>query len=125
MILDTCALIWLSMGGENISKSTLQAIDSAATVYVSPVSAFEIAHKYASGGLVLPCDPEKWFLEVMDHHDLTELPLDIGIAIASTKLPRIHKDPCDRFIIAAARLNHLRVVTSDARFREYGIETIW
>lgn len=124
MLLDTCALLWLSTGGSELSRQTRQLIQDAESVYVSAISSFEIAHKYARGGIELPCDPERWFSEVLRHHDIIEIRLDSTIAIASTKLSPFHKDPCDRFIIATALLNNLPVVTGDPAFTQYGIEVL-
>ena len=124
MLLDTCALIWLAMGGGQLSAKAKQAINEAAAVYVSSISAFEIAYASARGRLELPCDAERWYFEVLDKHSLTEVLLSGKIAIASTKLPMVHKDPCDRFIIATAKLGSLSVVTGDRMFRKYDIVTI-
>ncbi len=44
--------------------------------------------------------------------------------VAAAELPRIPDDPCDRFIIATAKLKHFPVVTTDDRFAVYGIEVI-
>jgi len=38
--------------------------------------------------------------------------------------PPIHDDPCDRFIIAAAKLDDLPVVTTDERFEKYGVTVL-
>jgi len=124
MLLDTCALIWLAMGGGQLSAKAKQAINEAATVYVSSISAFEIAYASAMGKLELPCDVERWYFEVLDRHSLTEVPLSGKIAIASTKLSMVHKDPCDRFIIATAQLEGLSVVTTDRIFRKYDLMII-
>ena len=45
LLLDTCALLWLASGSRNLSKSARAAIADAQVVYVSPVSAWEIAVK--------------------------------------------------------------------------------
>lgn len=124
MILDTCGLVWLAMGGGQLSPAARSAIESAPGLRVCSISAFEIGLKYAAGQLVLPCHPEKWYHEVLAHHRVDEVPVDGRIALAATKLPLIHKDPCDRMIIAAAKLLGLRVVTADERFREYGVEIL-
>jgi len=124
MLLDTCALIWLAMGGGSLSERAKQAIEEATAVYVSSISAFEIAYAAARGRLELPCDAERWYFEVLDKHSLTEVLLSGKIAIASTKLPMVHKDPCDRFIIATAQLESLSVVTADRIFRKYDIVII-
>jgi len=124
MLLDTCALIWLAMGGEQLSERAKQAIEEATAVYVSSISAFEIAYASSRGRLELPCDSERWYDEVLNEHNLTEILLSGKIAIASTRLPMIHKDPCDRFIIATAKLESLSVVTADRMFRKYDIVII-
>ncbi len=124
MLLDTCALIWLAMGGGRLSERAKQEIEEATAVYVSSISAFEIAYASARGRLELPCDAERWYYEVLDRHSLTEIPLSGKIAIASTKLPMVHKDPCDRFIIATAQLEDLTIVTADRKFRKYNVVII-
>ena len=124
MLLDTCALIWLAMGGGRLSERAKQEIEEATAVYVSSISAFEIAYASSRGRLELPCDSERWYNEALNEHDLTEILLSGKIAIASTRLPMIHKDPCDRFIIATAKSESLSVVTGDRMFRKYDIVTI-
>jgi PIN domain nuclease of toxin-antitoxin system len=66
----------------------------------------------------------EWFKAVVDHHGLTVQPLDWDVCIAATELPPLHKDPCDRFIIATAKMRHIPVVTADPSFAEYGIEVV-
>jgi len=44
--------------------------------------------------------------------------------LAATELPPVHRDPCDRFIIATARSRRLPIVTGDPIFAEYGIEVV-
>jgi PIN domain nuclease of toxin-antitoxin system len=124
MLSDTYALIWLALAGGQLSAKAKQAIDEATAVYVSSISTFEIAYASARGRLELPCDAERWYYEVLDKHSLTEVLLSGKIAIASTKLPMVHKDPCDRFIIATAQLESLSVVTTDRIFRKYDIVII-
>jgi len=124
MILDTCALLWLASGGRKLSRPTLKAINEAAAVYVSAISGFEVAIKSAKGKLQLPASPKAWFEEVVKHHGLTVLPLELNVCIAAAQLPSIHDDPCDRFIIATAKLENLAVVTADERFAEYGVKVL-
>ncbi len=124
MILDTCALLWLAEGGKNLSKKTLDRIEESAVVYVSAISAFEIAAKCRSGKLHLPVPPAQWFQGVVEHHGLAIQPLDWDLCVAAVELPHVHKDPCDRFIIATAKKLGLTVVTGDPVFRSYGVEVI-
>ena len=121
MLLDTCALLWLVQGGGKLSAKVCRQINDEAVVYVSAISGFEIGIKHQKGKLSLPVRPADWFEAVVNHHDLHILPLNLEICIRSTQLPAIHSDPCDRFIIATAKIHQLRVVTTDPLFTKYGI----
>ncbi len=124
MILDTCALLWLASGSKKLSRAVLKQINEAPALYVSAISGFEVAIKVARGKLKLPLAPEEWFEKVADHHGLSILPLELEVCIRAAELPPIHDDPCDRFIIAIAKLNDLPVVTADERFEGYGVTVL-
>ena len=124
MILDTCALLWLASGDRKLSRSARKEINEAPAVYVSAISGFEIAIKAAKRKLKLPNPPQEWFEKIIEHHGLAVLPLELNVCMAAAQLPPIHDDPCDRFIIAAARLHGLRVVTTDEQFEKYGVTVI-
>jgi PIN domain nuclease of toxin-antitoxin system len=124
MLLDTCALLWLTMGGGQLSPGVLQKLTEAPFVYVSAISGFEIGIKYKKGKLELPVPPYDWFNAIVKHHDLQVLPIDLETCIRSTELPPVHQDPCDRMIIAIAQIRHLAVVTADSIFETYEVETV-
>lgn len=124
MILDTCAVLWLAAGSKKLRSTVLKQINQAPVVYVSAISGFEISIKVAKRKLQLPSPPKKWLEEVVTHHSLTILPLELDVCVAGAELPPIHDDPCDRFIIAAAKLHNLPVVTDDRNFEKYGIDVI-
>lgn len=124
MLLDTCAVLWLAAGSKEISAVARSRIESASAVYVSAISGFEIVQKCRTGKLELSQAPSDWLRAVLKHHDLSVVPLDMDVCLAAADLPLIHRDPCDRFIIATAKLNGWPVVSSDSRFKEYGIETL-
>ena len=125
MVLDTCALLWLAEGSPRLSKVARGRLAEAALVYVSAITAFEIGLKHRSGKLVLPVPPHEWFASVVEHHALATEPLGWDVCAAASQLPPIHKDPCDRFIIATARKLGVPVVTPDPTFKAYGIEVVW
>ena len=124
MLLDTCALLWLASAQEKLTDQTLKVIDTAPAVYVSAISAFEIGIKSQVGKLRLPVPARQWFDAIVEHHDLTVIDLDVTVCIRATELPPIHRDPCDRFIIATALERDLSIVTTDKRFKEYGVEVL-
>lgn len=124
MILDTCALLFLPSGDHRLSDSARQRITDTRTVYFCAISAFEIALKWRDKKLELPARPETWVRRVAQRYSLTEIALDSALCGAAALLPPIHRDPCDRFIIAAAQHLHVPVVTIDRKFDAYGVEVI-
>lgn len=124
MLLDTCGLLWLAHEQERLSEETLRKIDESPVVYVSAITSFEIGLKYKSSKLVLPVPPKDWFERILKHHDISIIDIDSEICFKATELPDIHKDPCDRFIIATALIRKLPIVTADHRFHEYGVTVL-
>jgi PIN domain nuclease of toxin-antitoxin system len=124
MLLDTCALLWLTHDQNKISVEVLNRIENAPIVYVASITGFEIAMKHRSGKLELPLPPREWMQQVIDHHQLDVIDLDLEIVVRATQLPPIHRDPCDRFIIATAMIFSLPVVTADGRFADYGVQVL-
>lgn len=120
-------MLWLAekSATSKISLTTLELINNSPLVYVSAISGFEIGIKVGVGKLILPVPPAKWFDTVLSFHHLELIDLDLDICLKATELPKIHKDPCDRFIIASALKLEIPIVTSDARFKDYGVEVLW
>ena len=119
MMLHTRALLWLAGGRRKLSRAGLKQVNEAPAVYVSAISAFEIAIKADRGKLKLPRPPQEWFEKIVDYHGLSVLPLELDTCIAAAHLPPVHDNPCDRFIVAAAIQHDLAVVTGDERFEKY------
>ena len=124
MLLDTCALLWLASDSKELSPAARKRIQTTPDLHVSAITGFEIALKNRFGKLVFPAQPDEWLETVLLHHRIDVVPLDLQICTAAAQLPTIHRDPCDRFIIATARVNHWPVVTADARFADYGVEIV-
>jgi PIN domain nuclease of toxin-antitoxin system len=127
LLLDTCALLWLASDQSKLSARARTAIEeNKDSLFVSAISAFEIALKVRNSRLELPSQPAEWFNEVLDFHGLHELPVTGAIAALSAGLPLLHNDPCDHIIIASALSYRAPIVTSDKLFAKYkNIKIIW
>ena len=73
---------------------------------------------------ILAANVDEWFTEVVRHHGLELISLSVEDAMRAPSLPDIHRDPCDRFILAAALRLGVAVVTDDKVFAEYGVRVI-
>lgn len=70
-------------------------------VFVSSITAWEIAILVARGRIELAGEPQEWLATVGRIGPVEFVPVDNEIAVRSTKLGDIfHRDPADRFIVA-------------------------
>jgi PIN domain nuclease of toxin-antitoxin system len=94
---------------------------AAASVFLSPVTAWEAALLARSDRIRLPATPLEWFEQLLQRPGVQLAPLEPSAAIDAVYLPGfIHGDPADRFLIATARLYDLTLVTRDRRILSYG-----
>jgi PIN domain nuclease of toxin-antitoxin system len=127
MLLDTCVLFWLEQDPSAISAAVARELNRVALpVFASAISAFELGLKVRSGRLKLPLSVADWVREVCGRRNITLLPVDEDVAGLATELPLLHRDPCDRFLIATAQLRQLRLATPDPEISKYpNLQTIW
>jgi PIN domain nuclease of toxin-antitoxin system len=119
-LLDTCAILWLAMDQDQFSPPQQQAVlDSGADLFFSSISALEIARLQKLEQIKIPSDALRWITNVGEKYRLTEIPVNSQIAAHSILLTPLHKDPCDRIIIATAHLHRIAIVTSDSHIKKY------
>lgn len=124
VLLDTCALIWM-MNRQRMSEASLKAIRTAQAahtgVFVSAVSAWEIATLVSKGRLQISQSVETWFERAIAQPGIRLAELSPTLLIRSTTLPGSPPaDPADRMILATARELGCPVVTRDGRMLAYG-----
>ncbi|MFA7345463.1 MAG: type II toxin-antitoxin system VapC family toxin [Terrimicrobiaceae bacterium] len=127
ILLDTCVLLWLASGSEDLSGSARKAIGNhPGSLVVSAISAWEIGIKAAKGHLSLPVPVDEWMERACARHGIRPVALDHMVAALSTRLPTIHADPADRFLIATAQALKIAIITPDQHIRQYpDIQTVW
>lgn len=127
VLLDTCTLLWLVSDLDSLSGIAIDTIQkNAGNLYVSAISAFEIAIKVKKNHFRLPLSATKWFERALAQHGLVEVPVSARIAAASVALPPHHADPCDRIIIATAMDLKACVLTPDRLIRVYkSARVVW
>jgi PIN domain nuclease of toxin-antitoxin system len=119
LLLDTHVLIWWD-AGRKISAEAHRAIERADVVYVSAVSAWEVAIKTGLGRL----HPTRTVEEATLESGFLELPVSFRHAERVAGLPAHHRDPFDRMLVAQAEVEGLRLVTRDPVFGRYGVEVL-
>lgn len=127
ILLDTCSLLWLGAAPDKLSQRARALIEAdTGGLFVSSISAFEIAVKQKRKKLSIPGDPLKWFHFALEHLGIRELEVNAEIFSHSVALPDHHKDPCDRIIAATSILHDLKCLTPDPLIRQYpGVQAEW
>lgn len=103
-----------------MSKKAVELIkQNPNNIYVSAITAFELGVKVHKKLLEIPKPLTEWFDMAVRLHGIEVISISEMIAIESTQLPVIHRDPADRFIIATAKLGQYTIVTPDRHIKEY------
>lgn len=126
-LLDTCTLLWLASSHKKLSADARQIIeDQEQSLFISTISAFEVAIKHRRGALRLPMSPDRWWPKILEHHGIEEISISSKIAISSVGLPLLHNDPCDRIIISTSKVNNIPIITPDKLISQYsGVNVVW
>lgn len=125
-LLDTCTFLWLVAGSDSLPEAVRDIIRNPENaVFLSVVSAWEIAVKHGSGRLPLPQKPDLFVRKQREDHLLESLPLLEAHVLTLIKLPGIHHDPFDRMLICQAVAEGLTILTPDEAITQYPIRTVW
>ena len=130
ILLDTHAWVWYASGSAELSDRAREAIDAAAAtgaMYLSSISALEVAQLAARGRLQMRIDVRDWIARAEMLPGLCIVPVDNPIAVKSVFLPPpLPSDPADRIIVATALILGATLVTRDERLRQYPpVKTLW
>ena len=94
LLLDTHILLWIASDQSELTQNVKHTIHSnAGNLYVSSISAFEIAVKHRKDRLRLPSSPEVGFKKALALHGIEEITINSEILIKAALLPLIHNDP--------------------------------
>ena len=124
VLLDTHAWTWSLTGDARLSPRALAAIGDADTVFVSPITVFEIAQKVRIG---------KWPEMVGFIDQLPGLLQSQGgvvaafgpsICLEAGMMDWAHRDPFDRLLAATARQSNHILVSADAVFDDI-VSRVW
>ncbi len=126
LLLDTHALIWWSRQDQRLGRSAASAIgDGNNDVFVSAISALEVATKHRLGKLP---EGQRWatdFETEMEAEGFAPLPVTVAHARLAGGLLITHADPFDRVLIAQSMLEGLALVSNERVFDSFGVNRVW
>jgi PIN domain nuclease of toxin-antitoxin system len=110
-------LLWAA-AGTLPKKAEKLVVSENYTLYFSPASIWEIVIKKSLGRSDFKVEPEVLRRGLLDNH-YQDLPITSPHALAINDLPRIHKDPFDRILLAQAKAEGMSLLTSDRALQGY------
>lgn len=125
LLLDTHAFILAITEPEQLTPQVREWLsDPGVERWVSVVSLWEIAIKAQIGKLALPLE-RRFYTEHLDALRAGTLAVELRHALSLVTLPKHHKDPFDRLLIAQAMEEDLTLVSRDSAFAPYAVKRVW
>ena len=126
LLLDTCALLWLTAEPNNLSSDAIEAIEHpGAKIHVSDASVWELCLKWQSGKIQLPQPPRTWIEAQRNIWLFDSVQIEKEHLYRTSELPTHHRDPFDRMLVAQAIEERLQIITPDAEIKKYPVAGIW
>lgn len=124
LLLDTHVFIWWLTDSERIGPKTRALIaDPENDIFVSGISGLEISMKRSKGQLEILNGADE--LEpLVETSGFEHLPVTFFHGERSGALPRRHRDPFDRVLIAQAQAEGMILLTDDGQIKQYGVRTL-
>lgn len=126
LLLDTHSFLWWITDDSQMSTTALKLMgDNRNTLYWSAASSWEVSIKYSLGRLPLPEAPEQFLPAELGRNRIESLPIVDVHAFQAGSLPRHHRDPFDRMLVAQAQVESFGLITNDSDIRRYEVEVYW
>lgn len=125
-LLDTHTLIWWLGETELLTMAAFDLCgDRKIDVFVSAVSAMEIATKFRIGKLAKAARYAGRIEEVIAEEGFLALPLTPAHGDLAGSFKSSNNDPWDRLLAAQAKLEDLTLVSNDSNMEDFDISISW
>ena len=118
LLLDTHVLLWLANDPKRLTDEGIQLIEEASDLSFSVASIWEVVLKNSLGREDFRIVPRR-FYEALLMNGYRELVVSSYHALAVSLLPKIHKDPFDRLLVAQAQVEGITLLTMDKMVSQY------
>ncbi len=125
VLLDTQCWLWMAAAPERLSTRARALIDGVDhELFLSAASAWEISIKHGLGKLQLPEEPATFVPTRMAALRTLPLAIEHHHALRVSTLPRHHRDPFDRLIVAQALEEEMTLVSADSVMSLYDVRLV-
>lgn len=125
VLLDTHALVWWFEGSSKLSSQASEILANKRNfLLLSAAAAWELAIK-ASLGKINGLEIVTELSAQVEQGGFTELPINIVQAVRAGLLPRHHRDPFDRLLVAQAQDLNVPILSADKMLDRYDVKRLW
>jgi PIN domain nuclease of toxin-antitoxin system len=126
LLFDTHAFIWWDSDPAKLSARVVHLCqDQSNTLVLSVASVWEMQIKSQLGKLTLSAPLAELIENQMETNGFEILPISHDHVLQLQNLPRHHKDPFDRLLIAQAILENAVLLSNDPEIHKYPVEWRW
>jgi PIN domain nuclease of toxin-antitoxin system len=126
LLLDTHVWLWMALEPGRLQTSARAALlDADNELFVSAATIWEVAIKTDLGKLELPIALADLVATQTGPGVAESLSITAEHALTLAALPRHHRDPFDRMLVAQAKAEGMTLVTADEALRAYGVPILW
>jgi PIN domain nuclease of toxin-antitoxin system len=119
LLLDTHLLLWAAGEPNRLSREARKLVDNPGNeLLFSVASLWEVAIKRSLGRRDFTLDARVLRRGLLDNA-YSELPIISEHVVAIDSLPKIHKDPFDRVLVAQATVEGITLLTTDSLVGKY------
>ena len=126
ILLDTHAFLWAVTDDPRLTAAARAVFaESSNSLFLSVVSMWEIVLKARAGKLQLKGSAARFFADQLARNSLSALDVRPQHVLRVAELPRLHRDPFDRLLVAQAQVENMLLLTADTQIRRYSVKVIW
>lgn len=126
VLFDTHTFLWWITENSRLSATVQNIIcDRNNQLFFSAASGWEIATKAQLGKLQIASSPIKFISDQLALNAIESLPIQLNHTLQIYNLPKHHKDPFDRILVAQSQLEDLPIMTLDPQIARYSVQVIW
>ena len=125
ILLDTHVVLWVAENSPKLSEKARTLLPQKNyKKYVSIASAWEIAIKLGRADFRLDGGLNEFF-RIISRNDYLLLPVKGKYLHRIPDLPKLHKDPFDRLLVATAITEEMALLTIDENIHRYDVNSVW
>ena len=126
LLADAHTVVWAVDDPPKLSPAAVAALqDPANELLLGAGTLWEIGVKVGLGKLSLSMPYRQWMNKAIADLGAIVLPITVEQIDVQTTLPRHHRDPFDRLLVAQSMVEKAPIVGADATFDQYGVTRIW